>query len=322
MKRRFDTITAGTATRRRVAVAPLLVFLVLIAVPFAAPATDVQGGFSVLSYNVHGLPPLFADDNPSERSPTIGWLANRYDVVLFQEDFEFHSELRRQMHGKASVRGPGMGSDLRRILAKVLLFPFAALMPHFSPPYGAGITALIDRHLLVDNSRQRKSYGVCDSWFRGNADCWANKGFLKVAVGGSGGWEVDVYNTHLESGANQAAVRVRRRQLDILATAIEKNSSGRAVIVAGDFNIAFNRPGDRESIEEFRTRLGLADSSAGPTLPYWQERDYILFRSGDHVPLAVVDAGEAVEFVNDNRALSDHPALSARFAVMPASATP
>jgi hypothetical protein len=294
----------------------LLCLALLLAVPFGATAEPLtQSAFSVLSYNVHGLPAVVARDDPSERSATIGWLANRYNVVLFQEDFEYHSTLRRQMLGKASVRGPGIGSDVRRILAKILLFPIAVVLPHFSPPYGAGITALVDRDLLVDDSRQRKGYGVCDKWFDGTGDCWANKGYLKVSVGDPRGWQVDVYNTHLEAGGSAAAVRVRRRQLDLLARAIEKNSAQRAVIVAGDFNITFSRPGDRESIEDFRNRLALLDSSAGPELPFWQERDYILYRSSATVPLAVVEAGEAVEFVNNDRALSDHPALAARFSV-------
>ena len=79
-------------------------------VPFGATAEPLtQSAFSVLSYNVHGLPAVVARDDPSDRSATIGWLANRYNVVLFQEDFEYHSTLRRQMLGKASVRGPGIG---------------------------------------------------------------------------------------------------------------------------------------------------------------------------------------------------------------------
>jgi hypothetical protein len=39
------------------------------------------------------------------------------------------------------------------------------------------------------------------------------------------------------------------------------------------------------------------------------------------VALAVESAGEALEFVNDGRALSDHPAVFARFRVGPGPAT-
>ena len=43
---------------------------------------------AVLSYNVHGLAWVAAGDDPATRSSAIGWLARRYDVTFFQEDFE------------------------------------------------------------------------------------------------------------------------------------------------------------------------------------------------------------------------------------------
>jgi endonuclease/exonuclease/phosphatase (EEP) superfamily protein YafD len=108
---------------------------------------------------------------------------------------------------------------------------------------------------------------------------------------------------------------MRRRQLDILASALETLSAAGAIIVAVDFNSAFNRPGDRETILEFRRPLNLQDSGAGPEIPFWRERDYILYRNGGATTLAVKRMGEATEFVNEDVALSDHPALYARFRI-------
>jgi hypothetical protein len=65
----------------------------------------------------------------------------------------------------------------------------------------------------------------------------------------------------------------------------------------------------------FRERLGLEDSGAGAELPFWRERDFVLFRSGAGTNLSVEESGEAVEFVSRGRALSDHPALYVRFRV-------
>jgi endonuclease/exonuclease/phosphatase family metal-dependent hydrolase len=129
--------------------------------------------------------------------------------------------------------------------------------------------------------------------------------------------EVDVYNTHLEAGGTQESVETRIAQLDILADAIEARGRDRAVIVAADFNADFKRPGDRRAILDFRTRLGLVDSGAGPELPVWRERDYILFREGTRVAVEVEQSGEDTAFVNRGRALSDHPALYAIFSFQP-----
>jgi len=61
--------------------------------------SEAGSEITVLSYNVHGLFPLVAKDDPRDRMPTIGWLANRYEVAMFQEDFEYHNILRSQMPG-------------------------------------------------------------------------------------------------------------------------------------------------------------------------------------------------------------------------------
>ena len=111
------------------------------------------------------------------------------------------------------------------------------------------------------------------------------------------------------------SVKTRRRQLRMLASAIETQSAQRPIIVGGDFNLAYDRPGDGEVMVEFRERLNLRDSGAGPELPVWRNRDYILYRSGVQAQLSVEQAGEALEFVNGRQALSDHPAVYARFRV-------
>jgi endonuclease/exonuclease/phosphatase family metal-dependent hydrolase len=273
--------------------------------------------FTVLSYNIHGLFPLAAKDDPRDRMPTIGWLANRYEVVMFQEDFEYHHVLRSQMPGTIGVRGNGMGWDPRRVLAKLIISPVSIFLPHFSPPYGAGISIFVRESLALTDDVDREPFGFCHGWFGANGDCWARKGYQRVGIRTPEGLEVDLYNTHLEAGPTERSVEIRGRQLDILARAIEARPKTRAVIVAGDFNSAFNRVGDREKIVEFRRRLELQDSGAGPELPYWRERDYILHRDGTDAALRVEQAGEAQEFVERDRALSDHPALYARFRITP-----
>jgi Endonuclease/Exonuclease/phosphatase family len=282
----------------------------------AEPVTEAasESTIGLLSYNVHGIFRWAAKDGPRDRMPTIGWLASRYDVVLVQEDFEFHDELVHQLSSSKDAQGNGMGWDPRRVLAKVFISPVSVLIPNFSPPYGAGIATFV-RTPIGTGAVDRKAYGVCHGWFGANGDCWSNKGWLRVEMLTPEGVAIDVYNTHLEAGPSERSIEVRRQQLEILAEAIEELSADRPVIVAGDFNMSFGRHGDRELLMDFRERIGLRDSGAGPELPNWLERDYILYRGSDEIGLIIDEHGEAAEFVSRDRALSDHPALFIRFHV-------
>jgi len=274
----------------------------------AHQAADVV---SVLSYNVHGLFRLAAKDDPRNRMPTIGWLANKYDVVLLQEDFEYPDVIAAQMQGDVQHRGNGIGGHPGLLLFKVLFFPFTAPIPRFSPPYGSGLTTYAREQLDVPEAVARAPYDDCAGWVDQRLDCWSRKGWLRTRIRTANGAEVDVYNTHIEAGGDKRSVRSRRRNFETLATAIETHSAGRAVVVGGDFNVDYSRPYDRDIITAFRERVELLDTSAAPELPVWRERDFILYRDGKRAKLSVLEAGEATEFVSGNRALSDHPALYA-----------
>jgi hypothetical protein len=303
---------------RRLNAIPLILSLAA-ATAIAASGNEGGGGepasgdeVSVLSYNVHGLFRLAAKDDPRDRMPAIGWLSRRYQVVLYQEDFEYHDLLSQQLSEHESFLGNGVAGDVRRIFAKLIAMPITMWIPRFSPPYGAGVsTAVHGRNEILDSRKDH--YHDCYGWFGANGDCWAAKGYLVVRFRTPGGAEIDVYNTHLEAGGTEESGRARRNQLDELATAIETYSASRAVIVSGDYNIGWVRPQDRDMVSAFRTRLELSDSGAGPETPFWRERDFILFRSGATTRLTVTRAGEATEYVSEGMALSDHPALYANF---------
>ncbi len=304
-------------SRMRAQAALLIFFLVVVVSSDSALALSgaKPNELSVLSYNVHGLSWVFAHDNPRARSPTIGWLANKYDVVLFQEDFEYHGEIADQMEGSTAFRGNDMRMDVPLVAAKVLLFPFWLLIPDFSPPYGSGLTTFVDSYLTQPSEVTVQAYDDCHGWFSDNWNCWASKGFVRVRIRLPNHAEVDIYQTHLDAGHKEGSIAARRNQLDALARAVEELSTDRAVIIGGDFNTPYYRPKDRAAILDFRERLSLQDSGAAPQLPWWRERDYLLFRNGSRTKLVVLEAGEASEFVNQNLALSDHPALFARFRV-------
>jgi len=297
-----------------VAAAVLTIALASGAMADESPAVTLR----VLTYNVHGLFRLAAKDKPAKRMPIIGWLSRPYDLILYQEDFEYHETLTAPLDQHRHFRGGGVGGDLRRILAKIVATPFTMWVPHFSPPYGSGVSTAVQQDLAVVES-STAYYENCHAWFGGRADCWATKGYLRVRLQLPGGGELDVYNTHLDSGADKGSIAARRGQLDELARAIETDSGARAVIVGGDLNLSYLRPRDRDMLRAFRARVGLDDSGAGPENPHWRERDILLYRSGDRLRLEVTDAGEVTDFVRGHRALSDHPALFATFLASPTS---
>lgn len=283
--------------------------------PESAPADEASGNtFTLLLYNVHGLFPLAAKDDPRDRMPTIGWLANKYQVILFQEDFEYHHVLGEQLEDSVGYRGNGMGWDPRRVLGKLFLSPVAIFLPHFSPPYGSGVTTWAEKPIEITEVT-REPYSECNGWFGENGDCWARKGFLHTRLRVPGGGEVDIYNTHMEAGPSESSVRTRRTHFEDMAAGMERLSEGRAVIASGDFNVAFIRPGDRDMMMDFRKRMSLDDTGAAPELPFWRERGFVLYRSGKDTKLTVEASGEAKEFVSRQRALSDHAALWVRFRV-------
>src|SRR5882724_12042057 len=53
-----------------------------------------QGSFSLLTYNVAGLPIFISQSEPSRNMPEISALLNLYDVAVVQEDFAYHEALR------------------------------------------------------------------------------------------------------------------------------------------------------------------------------------------------------------------------------------
>jgi len=280
------------------------------------PISGSKEFVSLLSYNVHGIAALIAKDDPRDRTPSIGWLSRPYDIILYQEDFEYHPELAQQLDHHAEFKGNyALVGDARRVIVKIISWPFTLLIPNFSPPYGSGVSTFVSEILSVSGSNA-KHYRDCHGWFGANGDCWAAKGYLRVSIETASGAGIDVYNTHLEAGPSEASTEARGKQLQSLAKAINKISENRAVIVAGDFNLGYIRPGDREVIKQFRKELGLSDSGAGPETPFWKERDYILYRNGAETQLEVKESGEALEFISAGRALSDHPALFARFEIL------
>lgn len=278
-------------SRRRAALALLLVAA-------AAPAGAGEAGpatLSVLTYNTHGLPGWIAGDDPPARYPQLLARADRFDVVLLQEDFAHQPIVDSEARHPLRARGNGPRRD----------------WPLFQ---GAGLTLLT--HLAALASPVLAPYGICHGVLRAANDCLGHKGWLMTRLALPDGAAVDVWNTHLDAGRGAGDQAARQAQLGRLAAAIHRESRGRAVIAGGDFNLDWDTPGDRALLERFLAATGLALAARTPEGAWRSRLDYLLYRPAPDVAVDVREAGMAEDFVDPaGRPLSDHPAIFAVFAV-------
>jgi endonuclease/exonuclease/phosphatase family metal-dependent hydrolase len=249
----------------------------------ADPSPDA-GRFTLLTYNVAGLPQLVSPSEPAVNIPIISPLLNHYDVALVQEDFSYHQELSRQT--KHAYRTDTMRGSL-------------ALMPdglnQFSR-FSIGWT-------------QRVRWSQCNGYFGQASDCLADKGFSFTVMTLAPGVQVDVYNLHAEAGGTANDVRARRANFEQLRDFIQHRSAGKAVLVAGDTNLRGSAHEDQKTLNAFLDEVSLTDACA--RFGCGEEKlDRVLFRSSESVDLDILGWWTDVRFVDAQGApLSDHPAV-------------
>jgi Jacalin-like lectin domain len=275
----------------------------------SATAAD-SGSFSVLSYNVAGLPEAISSaSTPRESSTTaIGQRTAPYDIVHVEEDFNYHAYLyagdTNHAYRTPTSGGAGIGSGLNT-LSKI--------------PYDGD-----------DFERVRWNSCQVDS-----GDCLTPKGFTFMRERLAEGVYVDFYNLHTNAGTNDGDLASRADNLNQLTAFIQTHSSGNAVVVMGDTNTRYTRSGD--TIAEFAAANGLTDpwvqlvrggtppakgsdalvcDQTGPTVPNTCEVvDKVLYRSSKLVSLnATSYNNEHAKFLTDaGLMLSDHDPISVGF---------
>jgi endonuclease/exonuclease/phosphatase family metal-dependent hydrolase len=254
--------------------------------------------FSVLSYNVHGLfwP---AAGGKRVRMPAIGKKAGEYDLVLFQEDFLNgpHQRLASAMPQFPAIRGHGPGGGLKFL--------------------GSGLTTSYRGDLFELVHQDRRSFRECYGWVRLASlnDCWSRKGFLHLRLRIASGAEIDVINLHMDAGGTPGDLATRTSQLRELHTHIARETAGRALIIAGDFNVDVGSPEWEREIVPFLRETGLRDAEARPGPGLWKQRlEHVFYRSGS-LDLELLATGADPRFVAESKPLSDHPAVYARFGI-------
>lgn len=254
--------------------------------PIAPPQTS--GEFTVLSYNVAGLPQGISPSNPKKNTPIISAKLNKFDVALVQEDFVYHTELKSK------------AKHLYQSQAQI------DCSPHF-------VTDGLNRFSKFSFEKlYRQSWETCSNE-TGN-DCLAAKGFTLAKTKIAPGVFIDIYNLHLDSGGSPDDTEARRSQVAQLLKAINTHSSGNAVIIAGDLNLnTIRRPNDVQIFETLLAHAGLNDVcrslSCGTELV-----DRVLYRNGNSLMLRAISWELDDNFVDElGQDLSDHKAVSVRF---------
>ncbi|MCB5168518.1 endonuclease/exonuclease/phosphatase family protein [Streptomyces bambusae] len=295
----------------------LLAWLTAAAAALAGPAATAtpavaadSGAFSVLTYNVAGLPESISSA-PTPREPSTTEIGRRiapYDIVHVQEDFNYHARLyaadTAHPYRTPTSGGAGIGSGLNTLSKS---------------PYDTD-----------DFERVRWNSCQYDS-----GDCLTPKGFSFARQRLAEGVYVDFYNLHTNAGTSAGDLASRADNLNQLTAFIRSHSAGNAVIVMGDTNTRYTRAGD--TIAEFTAANGLEDAwvelirggippskgseplvcdQSAPTVPPTCELvDKVLYRSSRLVSLnATSYANDHADFLTgDKLMLSDHDPVAVRF---------
>lgn len=271
------------------------IIFILIGIIFAhcsenKPTAPIQtsGEFSLLTYNVAGLPQGISPSNPEKNIPLISPLLNKFDIALVQEDFYYHDELKSKAQHpyRSEPQNPPPQFIFGDGLNRFSVFPFAPLL--------------------------RRTWGGCSNE-NGN-DCLAAKGFSVADTEIATGVAIDIYNLHLDSGGSQKDFDARSIQIEQLLQTINSRSADRALIVAGDTNL--NTESRTEDVGLFQILLdgaGLADACRFLSCQT-ELVDRVLFRNSRSLNLNVISWEIDPEFVDEQgNPLSDHFAISVRF---------
>ncbi len=285
---------------RRLCAGMIVVFGVVLWMGCETPIPPVIGEFSVLTYNVKGLPAIIeGTEDPATRMKLISPMLNDYDIVGVQENFQYNDELMSKVTLASRVHASREPRDRA---------------------YGSGLS-LLSRFVAV--AQEDAAWETCHGVVSNANDCLAYKGFQRVrfALQQEPSIVLDVYNLHADAGSGEGDQAARMAQVEQLLSAIQKQSAGQAVLVIGDSNMRALRARDSGKTDADQlTRLmegaGLTESCKLFSCDSAEKEhiDRVFFRRSPALQLEALSWKTEARFVNEKgAALSDHPAVLVRF---------
>ena len=179
---------------------------------------------NLLTYNIHGLNPILAGDDPYKRIPIILSKITEYDIIFFQENWIYDNSSFSSLLNSYNVFTT---SDSK------FFWPINKVINS----NGAGLSLAISKSIDIIYSDEYL-FENCSGWLSKDNDCLASKGFQHVRVR-IDGKILDLYNTHFDAGRSESDKNVRLSQLNQLQKYIKVNSANYPVIIAGDLNILY-----------------------------------------------------------------------------------
>ncbi|MCF0074404.1 endonuclease/exonuclease/phosphatase family protein [Dyadobacter sp. CY261] len=271
---------------------------------FQFPSESTSGSFSVITYNIAGLPQIISSAvSPRKESiAAIGHLLNRYDIAHVQEDFNYNQHLYGSGNAhpfRTPTKGAVMNGDGLNTLSK---FPVTNL--------------------------HRVAWTDCTG-----ADCLTPKGFTYTRIEIARNRFIDFYNVHANAYNHPRAALARRHNMEQLSAYIRLHSVGKAVVVMGDLNGRYSF--GRDNVHWLLKENGLSDAwvnmhcsnqlpSPSDAIPAsdilgltdsCETIDKILFRSSPFIQLKPAAYALEKELFTNAKGipLSDHHPVSARF---------
>ncbi|HSU38968.1 MAG TPA: endonuclease/exonuclease/phosphatase family protein [Polyangiaceae bacterium] len=246
----------------------------------SSAALPKGGRFSVITYNVAGLPEGISESHPAANLPVVGERLNHFDLALVQEDFAYADSLRLRLklpfQSRPFVRGARYD-------------------------FGDGLS-LFSRFRFSEPERTAWSscHGVTSDYF----DCLTPKGFSVTTLELAEGVPLDVYDVHLDAGYSDGDRSARSSQLEQLAAAVLAHSAERAVLVGGDFNL---EPSELGKLERLEHATGLADACSALQCSDMKRIDRVLYRGSTTLRVVPTAWRVAPGFIDAHgAALSDH----------------
>jgi endonuclease/exonuclease/phosphatase family metal-dependent hydrolase len=262
-----------------------LIFFLLACDSSTSTEPETSGHFSVLTYNIHGLPPAITNDDTTRRVEQIAPLLADYDVVGLQEDWmvENHDILVEN-------------TDFLTIDA-------------FNEPstdekvYGSGLSLLSNFTLLESTHIY---YERCNGYTDSASDCFASKG-IQSTVLNIGGHQFTILNTHLEAGNGDVDDGIRIEQIETIVSLLEVTVG--PVILLGDFNLHPDDDADLavlQSLENQNMRQTCWEVDCSNP----NHIDQVWIRSTENIDLDIDNWNAPAHFVDDQGVdLSDHPPI-------------
>lgn len=292
-------------------ISAVLTLAMLAAIPWAGvhAAENESGEFSVMTFNVAGIPVLGdfqgtqREVRGNARMAKIGEVLTNEsgcDIIGTQEDFNHHAALAGAM---------------------LQAYPYQT-QTSGGVPLGDGLS-VFSRYPVynVAHTQWNQSYGVLSS----GTDRLARKGILACVVEIGEGLYIDLYVLHADASNDEQSARARADNYRQLADMIRTREQQRAVIVMGDFNSTFDRIGTEDLYANLVEPAGLKDcwaeiynngdcsydGGAGWHPSFYETYDKIMFKSGGGVELSAQSFGYFRAEDGNGKMYSDHDAARA-----------